>query len=223
MSERNFEQHLQLFMEELKQSDQMTEKQRRILEAAIRLFASKGYHATSTSEIAKEAGVAEGTIFRHYKTKKDILIATVAPLVVKIAAPFLLNDVREILETQIKKPVSEIFTELYKNRLALLAANEKHFRILIQEAFFHDELREALIHTVAGEGTRLIRQFVEQKIAAGELRPLPPEVIVRAVFSLMLGMVAFKYLVAKEDYARLPEEEQIALTVDILLHGITHR
>ncbi|WP_126428557.1 TetR/AcrR family transcriptional regulator [Brevibacillus marinus] len=223
MSEQNFEQHLQLFIEELKQEDQMTEKQRRILEAAIRLFASKGYHASSTSEIAKEAGVAEGTIFRHYKTKKDILIAAVAPLIVKIAAPFILNDVRTILETQVKKPVSEVLAELYKNRLSLLEANEKHFRILIQEAFFHDELREALIHTVAGEGTRLLRQFVEQKIAAGELRPHPPEVIVRVVLSLLLGMVTFKYVVAKEDFARLPEAEQIALTVDILMNGIARR
>lgn len=49
---------------------QFSEKQLKILEAAVEMFAEKGYAATSTSEIAKKAGVAEGTIFRHYKTKK---------------------------------------------------------------------------------------------------------------------------------------------------------
>lgn len=48
----------------------LSEKQIKILEAAIEIFAEKGYASTSTSEIAKRAGVAEGTIFRHYKTKK---------------------------------------------------------------------------------------------------------------------------------------------------------
>ena len=53
----------------------MTEKQISILSAAIELFSEKGYEATATSEIAKKAKVAEGTIFRYYKTKKELLYA----------------------------------------------------------------------------------------------------------------------------------------------------
>ncbi len=45
----------------------------RILEAAVDMFGEKGYASTSTSEIAKRAGVAEGTIFRYYKTKKRFI------------------------------------------------------------------------------------------------------------------------------------------------------
>ncbi|MDP4107839.1 MAG: helix-turn-helix domain-containing protein, partial [Bacillota bacterium] len=44
----------------------MTEKQQKIVETAIQMFADKGYASTSTAEIAKAAGVAEGTIFRHF-------------------------------------------------------------------------------------------------------------------------------------------------------------
>ena len=44
-----------------------------ILEAATQLFAQRGFSATSTSAIAKEAGVAEGLIFHHFKTKEGIL------------------------------------------------------------------------------------------------------------------------------------------------------
>ncbi|MBO8165048.1 MAG: TetR/AcrR family transcriptional regulator [Brevibacillus sp.] len=223
MDEQRFEDRLQAFIEEIKQEDQMTEKQRSILEAAIKLFASKGFHASSTSEIAREAGVAEGTIFRHYKTKKDILIAAVAPVIVKIAAPYILKDIRTITEARAEKSFADIVTELYRNRLSLLEANEKHFRILIQEAFFHEELRETLLQTVAKEGKQIIQRFVEQRIEAGELRPLPPEVLMRIVLSLLLGMVAFKYVVGKEEFASLPEEEQIDLTVDILMNGISQR
>ncbi|EAD5296161.1 helix-turn-helix transcriptional regulator, partial [Listeria monocytogenes] len=67
----------------------MSEKQRRIVAASIELFAEKGYAGTSTNEIAKKAGVAEGTIFRHYKTKKDLLMAITMPTLIGGVIPFL--------------------------------------------------------------------------------------------------------------------------------------
>ena len=45
-----------------------------ILAAAAKLFAEKGFEATPTSEVARSAGVAEGTIFHHFKTKDGILV-----------------------------------------------------------------------------------------------------------------------------------------------------
>ena len=51
-------------------TDKRNERQMRILEAAVDMFGEKGYASTSTSEIAKRAGVAEGTIFRYYRRKK---------------------------------------------------------------------------------------------------------------------------------------------------------
>ncbi|MEO1449273.1 MAG: helix-turn-helix domain-containing protein [Bacteroidota bacterium] len=53
----------------------MTEKQKNILEAALKLFAVDGYNATSTSKVAKAAGVSEGLIFRHFKNKEGLLNA----------------------------------------------------------------------------------------------------------------------------------------------------
>lgn len=53
----------------------MTEKQEKILSAALKLFAQEGFAATSTSKVAKEAGVSEGLIFRHFKNKEGLLAA----------------------------------------------------------------------------------------------------------------------------------------------------
>ncbi len=53
----------------------MTNKQEKILEAALELFAKEGYHATSTSKVAKRAGVSEGLIFRHFENKQGLLDA----------------------------------------------------------------------------------------------------------------------------------------------------
>jgi len=53
----------------------MTEKQKKILHAALELFARDGFHTTSTSKVATHAGVSEGLIFRHFKNKEGLLEA----------------------------------------------------------------------------------------------------------------------------------------------------
>lgn len=56
----------------------MTERQETILAVALRLFAGQGYENTPTSQIAKEAGVSEGLIFRHFENKDGLLRALIA-------------------------------------------------------------------------------------------------------------------------------------------------
>lgn len=53
----------------------VSDKRERILRAAIRVFARKGFYATRVSEIAKAAGVADGTIYLYFKNKDDVLIS----------------------------------------------------------------------------------------------------------------------------------------------------
>lgn len=53
----------------------MTEKQEKILKAALELFATQGFAATSTAKVAKKAGVSEGLIFRHFENKQGLLEA----------------------------------------------------------------------------------------------------------------------------------------------------
>lgn len=51
-----------------------TQTRGRILQAAQRLFAAKGFEGTTTRDLAQTAGVAEGTLFRHFANKKAILV-----------------------------------------------------------------------------------------------------------------------------------------------------
>ena len=52
-----------------------TDKRERILAAAERVFAKRGFFAARVSEIAKDAGVADGTIYLYFKSKDDVLIS----------------------------------------------------------------------------------------------------------------------------------------------------
>src|SRR5262245_48815507 len=51
------------------------DKRERILESALRVFASKGFFGAKVSDVAEEAGIADGTIYLYFKSKDDLLIS----------------------------------------------------------------------------------------------------------------------------------------------------
>ncbi len=86
----------------------MTEKQENILNTALKLFATKGYTNTSTSLIAREAGVSEGLIFRHFGSKDKLLDELVnlgicdmekaiAPLIEEVDPNKILSDILDFI------------------------------------------------------------------------------------------------------------------------------
>ncbi len=58
-----------------KKKDRKSDKRERILAAAITVFAKNGFYDTRVSEIAKAAGVADGTIYLYFKNKDDVLVS----------------------------------------------------------------------------------------------------------------------------------------------------
>lgn len=86
----------------------MTIKQKNILASALRLFAAEGFHATSTSKIAREAGVSEGLIFRHFTNKDGLLEAILKQgeeeLTALLEPLYQMDNPKKILETILEMP-----------------------------------------------------------------------------------------------------------------------
>ena len=86
----------------------MTDKKESILSAALELFANDGYSNTSTSKIAKKAGVSEGLIFRHFENKKGLLDAIVADAQRRLSEVFahilFENEPKEVIRKTIVLP-----------------------------------------------------------------------------------------------------------------------
>jgi len=194
-----------------------TDKQIRILEAAIEIFSEKGFAATSTSEIAQKAGVAEGTIFRHYKTKKDLLLSIAGPIVAKLVAPFVLHDFVKVIELPYDN-AEHFFRAIARDRIKFARKNIKLMKILIHEVPFQPELLEQvkLLFTdiVAKRMNKAIQYFQDQ----GQIISVPSWRILRSTASLLIGMIIFHVFINPEP--SFDEEEEIDRTIDILFNGI---
>ena len=197
----------------------MSEKQRKILEAAIDTFSEKGYAGSSTSEIAKKAGVAEGTIFRHYKTKKDLLLSIVTPTIARFAAPlFIKTFTKEVFENEY---------EHYEDFLRVIAMNRlefvrKHFPILkifIQEIAFHDELREPFQQLFTEHVYQKFKKIIEHFQEKGEIIDLPPETIMRMSASSIIGYILPRFLLFPEK--EWDDDKEIDQLVEFILYGLS--
>ncbi len=197
-----------------------TDKQARILEAAIEIFSEKGFAAASTSEIAQKAGVAEGTIFRHYKTKKDLLLSIAGPIAAKVVAPFLIRDFAKVLDMPYER-IEDFYRAVAKDRIAFARKNVKLIRILVHELPFQPELLEqvkgVMSNIVYVRLEKIIRHFQER----GQLIEAPEWRIIRASVSMLIGMI-FTHVILFPEYP-IDEEEEIDRTVELLLYGIAGR
>ncbi|MDQ6421796.1 helix-turn-helix domain-containing protein [Paenibacillus sp. LHD-117] len=201
-------------------SGKKTEKQARILEAAIEIFAEKGYAAASTSEIAQKAGVAEGTIFRHYKTKKDLLLSIAGPIAVKIAAPFLLRDFAKMLELPYER-VDDFFRSVAKDRFQFARQHMKLIRIFVHEVPFQPELLQQVKELFENHVFRRMEKVIIHFQAQGQLIEAPPWRIMRSTVSLLIGMIVTHLLLMPDEH--IDEDEEIERTIDILMHGLAAR
>jgi AcrR family transcriptional regulator len=214
---------MEQWMEELLSIDaageKMTEKQSRILKAAIEVFAEKGYAASSTNEIAQRAGVAEGTIFRHYKTKKDLLLSIVAPAMSKLIAPFVLRGFDNVLDADYDS-YEDLLRAMIENRIEFLSKHMAVFKILVQEIPFHPELQEQFRKNVLTKVMERLGKIVEKFQAEGKMLVLPGTTVIRLTVSAIMGYVLTRTFYGEREDANWDDEREREETISFIVRGL---
>jgi AcrR family transcriptional regulator len=201
----------------LEDEGDLTEKQKKIIIAAIEYFSEKGYAGTSTSEIAKKAGVAEGTIFRHYKTKKDLLLSIVTPVMTKLLAPFVMRDLNKVLDQRYEK-YEDFLKAMIVNRREFLQNHFPILKILLQEIPFQPELREQFLEHVAGKIFIRFDALVKYYQEKGQIIEMPTQSVIRFTTSTIMGYLLTNYLIAPKDW---DDEAEVERTIQFIMHGIS--
>ncbi len=187
------------------------DKRERILRAAVKVFAKSGFHATRVSDVAKAAGVADGTIYLYFRSKDDILIS--------------------LFEDRVEKLLTFMATELPK----LPTASAKLRRIVELELGLLEGERD-LAHVITvtlRQSTTLMREFAQPRFAAyldtiarviadgqasGEFRgDTSPHLVARATFGALDG-IALTWALGKAERGALTRAA--TGVADLLLRGL---
>lgn len=192
-----------------------TDKQRKIIETAIKLFAEKGYANTSTAEIAKIAGVSEGTIFKHYGTKDKLLLSVILPF----AKDFIPSMAEEVLSETSKKATSfeQFLRELLKDRVAFIKENKEIFQVLIKEVIYKEELKQELFAHFKKYGLPLWENIVDQFKEDRESIHLPTDRLFKLLFSVIGGFFITRFVLI--DNFNISDDD-IEDTVQFIMNGL---
>ncbi len=100
-----------------------------ILRAALELFAEQGYARSTTSALARKAGIAEGTLFRHFKSKEDVLLA-----LLERVRDHLMRGLERYLAPSGKERGYERVLSTVRGYYAFATQHKEEFSIIFREA-----------------------------------------------------------------------------------------
>ena len=187
------------------------DKPQQIIEAAIRVFARNGYYHSRVSDIAREAGIASGTIYLYFRTKDDILVTLFRE---KMAA---------WVEFVRREITGEADAVARLRKLVLL-----HFSVLEQHPDLaevvqvelrqgHKFFRGASAHEVSAYFA-LIQSILEEGMAAGQIRgDVSAKIATKMLFGAM-DQMATSWVLGKRGYRLVDAAEAVAT---IFLKGVT--
>jgi TetR/AcrR family fatty acid metabolism transcriptional regulator len=187
------------------------DKPQQIVDAAIRVFARNGYYNSRVSDIAREAGIASGTIYLYFRTKEEILVT-------------LFRDKMAAFVAHLRQEIAGEADAVAKIRRLV----ERHFSVLEQSPALaevvqvelrqgHKFFRGASAHEVSAY-FELIGSVLEEGVAAGRFRAdLPVKVATKVLFGAM-DQMATSWVLGKRGYRLVDAADAVAT---IFLKGVT--
>src|SRR6187455_138024 len=190
----------------------VADKREAILRAAIKVFAGKGYFNSKVADIAREAGVADGTVYLYFKSKEDILHSIFD------------RSVEDALDAA-RKQIAEVADPKEKLRQIALLHLERLGADRDLAVVFQVELRgstkfmEEFSAAGFAEYLSLIRSTFEEGQSAGLFRSdLNANVVAKILFGA-LDEMATNWILSKRRYKLAPMADEV---LDIFLNGVNN-
>jgi len=209
--------NVETLFEKTLQDSQLSLKQQQVLKASLNLFAVQGFDRTTSSEIAAQAGVSEGTVFKQFKTKQGILKPLLEPFIEQVIPMAATEFLGEIKLNQFDD-LESFLRYVIQDRMTFAVNNLQQLRIFVQEIVHNPEVLKTLsvkwAVMVTDNINRLLNHFKEQ----GQLVDWPNGRIVRYFVSVVAGYVV--PIVILNVNGQLDVEQKSVEATEFLMRGL---
>ncbi len=172
-----------------------------ILDAAVKVFAEKGFHGTTIRQIATEAGLADGTIYIYFKNKTDLLIGIMNRLNQS-------DQRQENFEESAQTDIRTFFRLHMRQRFIEIDADFQIFRAILPDILNNAELRTLYYEQVVAPTYGLAEPFFQQWIDQSVLKSTNVALTMRAISSMVLGLLVLRMLgdpMVEQQWSELPD------------------
>ena len=187
-----------------------------ILDAALKVFVDRGYHATRLEDVGAAAGVTKGTIYLYFRNKESLFTQVVQSTI----EPFL-TEAEETLAghagsaAELLDGLSKQYWEkLGRDKMALIS------RLMQVEGANFPELSNFYVEKVLYRGRRLVTQILQYGVARGEFHPVDPLCFSEALFAIIELASTQAYGFRSHDPARADSTALVHVGVELLVRGV---
>jgi AcrR family transcriptional regulator len=186
-----------------------------IIDAALRLFADRGYAATKLEDVATAAGIGKGTIYLYFPTKEDLFRAVVRQAVLpNLEAATALTADPATSAADILRAIAERFLALLETDLTAIP------KLVVAESGNFPTLARFYAEEVVHKGMALVRGVLARGVAGGEFRPIDLDSALPLFSAPLLLLVLWKHSLGRHTDIQFDPRAVVATHLDVLLRGL---
>ncbi len=190
------------------------DRREQIIDAAMRVFAQKGFSRATNKDIAREAGITPGLIYHYFENKEAVFQAIVegrSPL------PLL-----RTLPAQVLAQPPETFLRFVIREVLAIIENEKFvqlIRMVLPEVIHHPSVSPIPIGVLA-QAVDVLRHYFVSKMESGELRQADPVLATQTLVSCLMGFVLRRQILQDPSVLSYSHEQIADAIVEMVLIGL---
>ena len=165
-----------------------TLRKAQILDAATKVFAQRGFHRATIRDVARAAGVADGTIYNYFENKPALLLGILNRMNETERRP---ADLAQVADADIRG-----FFRLYLQHRFVALTQDSHemFKVVLSEVLVNSELRELYLQQVVMPTFALAETYFTRLVEAGKVRPLDVPLTLRVIAATFLGLLTMRVI-----------------------------
>lgn len=190
------------------------DRREQILEAALRVFAKKGFARATNKDIAQEAGITAGLIYHYFASKEALLHA-----IIEHGSP--VQGIRTLPTDLLTQPPELLLRFLVQQMLAIGESEQflRLVRVFLPE-LLHNEQFSLLSLSTLQEATAFLEKYLNAKMDSGELRQTDPALTAQTIFSAISGFILRRQILRDPQALQYSHEQIAEYVVTTILHGL---
>ncbi|HNP72321.1 MAG TPA: TetR/AcrR family transcriptional regulator [Kouleothrix sp.] len=192
------------------------DRRQQIIEAALKVFSTKGFHKATNKDIAEAAGgISPGLIYWYFKDKEDLFLSIIR----ERAAIFQLADHAEQL---LGLPPREGLALVGRTYLSAfrVPGNVALLRMLVGEAVRFPQIGEMFFKLVGRRFLGFLSQYLQHQVDLGRLRPHDTMIAARSFLGMFVVNVIAREILRQPEALQTSDEQIVATAVDIFVSGL---
>lgn len=202
-------------MARITRDDGTGNRKQQILNAALNVFTRKGFGEATVPDIAGEAGVAVGTIYNYFESKREILVSL-------MINRFFTRELLKMLDDKAEENEQDFINGFFKDRLNWGTQNVDKILLILSEVNRDEEVKDRWVEEILHPVMKKLTEYVKSRMDEGVFKKRDPDMVARSLAGLGMGFIILYSVEGDRSPIKAMYPDEIAgKLADLIISGLS--